>query len=100
MIRFPFNKTIVHSVSFKNPDGSPRDPTTVIFRIRDPKNVEVVYETGTGQAPTNPQPGTYKVTYKATEWGVWEWEATGESVDYEAQLGRREYFIEKPISAT
>lgn len=100
MTRFPFNKTIVHTVTFRNPDGTLRDPTTVTFRIRTPTDAEVVYQTDTGTPPTNVSPGVYRVTYKANNWGVWEWEASGESVDYEAQLPRREYLVEKPISAT
>ncbi len=100
MLRVPYNKTVQHTVTFRDDDGVLVDPTTVTIRIQLPDNTVQTFQTGGPSPPINVSPGVYRANHKNTVWGVVEWEAEGVSVNFEGVMPRREYLVEKPISAT
>jgi hypothetical protein len=59
-------------------DGTPTDPTTVVFTTQDPLGVEVSYTAGVDAEVTNPSVGVYVLkTPPVAVAGTWRWEVVG-----------------------
>ncbi len=58
-------------------DGTPTDPTTVIFSVRDPLNVVTAYTFGVDSEVTNPSVGVYVLTLTPPLVGTYGYSVTG-----------------------
>jgi len=67
------------SCTFKDLNGNAVDPTTVVFKIKDPSSNVTTYTYGTDSEVVKDSTGNYHVDYVVDESGTWSvrWEGSG-----------------------
>ena len=68
---------VVTSVPFKNPEGTPADPGTVIFYVKTPSGVTTTHEYGVDLNVLNPSTGVYEMAVDMSEDGEWQFRIEG-----------------------
>lgn len=69
-------------VEFRDENNNLIDPTTVIFKLKDPANVITSYTVGTDQEAVRESVGTYsfKRIFTTAEAGEWRWHVEGDQI--------------------